>query len=176
MKNQKTSLLATLNPSFIDFKYIWVLEILSSWRLGSVDASPSWNKMLCMICYMLGCKHLHDICDKFDFFSFDFISLLSCFRGMLAKRSKHYFFTGFFWGCSRIGVQKCPLSPASLKSVTYILQWWNLGRLYLTQRRFKTYINHVTHPLGFADITIFSQKISNFCYIKKYRYRLHFNK
>ena len=110
------------------------------------------------------------------FLFFWFYLLLSCCRGMLAESSKHYFFPGSFWGCSRIGVQKCPLPPAPRKSVTYILQWWNLGRLYLTQRRFKTYINHVTHPLGFADITIFSQKISNFCYIKKYRYRLHFNK
>ena len=34
----------------------------------------------------------------------------------------------------------------------------------------------MTHPLSFADISIFSPKISNFSYIKKYRYRLHFNK
>ena len=31
-------------------------------------------------------------------------------------------------------------SPAPLKSVTHILQWWNL-----TQRRSKKYVNHVTH-------------------------------
>ena len=38
-----------------------------------------------------------------------------------------------------------------------------------------TNINHVTHPLSFADISIFSPKIGNFCYIKKCKYRLHFN-
>ena len=30
-------------------------------------------------------------------------------------------------------------------------------------------INHVTHPLSSADVSIFSPKVSNFCYIKKYR-------
>ena len=91
VKNQKTFLLATLNPSFIDFKYIKVLEILSSWRLGSADAWPASNKMLCMICYMLCCTHLHDRYDKSDFFFSDFISLLSCFRGISAKLSKQYY-------------------------------------------------------------------------------------
>ena len=32
---------------------------------------------------------------------------------------------GLFRGCSRMG-------PPSLKSVTHILQWWNLAQLYLT--------------------------------------------
>ena len=34
-------------------------------------------------------------------------------------------------------------------------------------------MNHVAH-LTSANISIFSPKISKFCYIKKYRYRLHF--
>ena len=33
-------------------------------------------------------------------------------------------------------------------------------------------MNHVTHPLSSPD-SIFSPEISKFCYIKKYRYRLH---
>ena len=33
----------------------------------------------------------------------------------------------------------------------------------------------MTHLLSFADINIFSPEIGNFCYIKKYRYALHFN-
>ena len=36
-------------------------------------------------------------------------------------------------------------------------------------------MNQVTHPLASADISIFSPEISKFCYIKKYRYRLHFH-
>ena len=34
-------------------------------------------------------------------------------------------------------------------------------------------MNHVTHPLSSADISIFSPEFSKFCYIKKYRYGLH---
>ena len=36
-------------------------------------------------------------------------------------------------------------------------------------------MNHVTHPLSSADINIFSTEISKFCYIKKYRFILHFD-
>ena len=36
-------------------------------------------------------------------------------------------------------------------------------------------MNHVTHLLTSADISIFSSEISKFCCIKKYRYRLHFD-
>ena len=35
-------------------------------------------------------------------------------------------------------------------------------------------MDHVTHLLSSADISIFSSEISKFCYIRKYRYRLHF--
>ena len=57
----------------------------------------------------------------------------------------------------------------SLKSVTPILQWWNLAQLYLIWRRSKKYINHVTYILSSADINIFSVEISNFCYNEIYR-------
>ena len=77
---------------------------------------------------------------------------------------------GSFWGCSEIGggEQKgCP----SLKSVTHrkIIKF-GTGVPYLPYQN----INHMTHPSKFAGISIFSPGISNFCYIKKYRYRLHF--
>ena len=36
-------------------------------------------------------------------------------------------------------------------------------------------MNHVTHPLTSADTSTFSPEISKFCYIKTYRYRLHFS-
>ena len=42
-------------------------------------------------------------------------------------------------------------------------------------KKIQKYINYVTHHLSSADISIFSLEISNFCYFKKYRYRLHFN-
>ena len=37
-----------------------------------------------------------------------------------------------------------------------------------TLKKSKKIINHMAHPLSYADIR-------NFCYIKKYSYRLHFN-
>ena len=33
----------------------------------------------------------------------------------------------------------------------------------------------MSHPLGSADINTFSQQISKFCYIKKYRHKLRFD-
>ena len=41
-------------------------------------------------------------------------------------------------------------------------------------RRIQKYMNHMTHPLSSAEISIFSLKISKFCFIKKYRCRFHF--
>ena len=35
-------------------------------------------------------------------------------------------------------------------------------------------MNHMTHPLSFDYISICSPKISKFCYVKKYRYRMYF--
>ena len=75
-----------------------------------------------------------------------------------------FFGAACWWGRGG-GFKKAP----SLKSVTHILQWWNLAQLYLTQEDKKN-INHVTHPLSSADISIFSLEISTFCHIKKYRY------
>ena len=46
---------------------------------------------------------------------------------------------------------------------------------YLMRIKKKKCINHLTHLLSSADISIFSLEISKFCYIKKYRYRLHFD-
>ena len=42
-------------------------------------------------------------------------------------------------------------------------------------KNIQQYMNHMTHPLGFADIIIFSLEISNFCYIKKYGISSSFN-
>ena len=60
------------------------------------------------------------------------------------------------------GGKKPILSPPFLKSVTHILQRWNLAQLYLTYRRPKKCMNLLTHTLNFADISIFSLEIENF--------------
>ena len=65
--------------------------------------------------------------------------------------------------------------PPSRKSVTQILQQLNLAQLYLTYRSSKKYINRGIYNVSFAYIGIFSAEINNFCYIKKYKYILHFN-
>ena len=68
------------------------------------------------------------------------------------------------------GLQKGPLSkiyrthPTMMKFSTFIFRLKKIQKIY-----------HETHPLGSAEIIIFSPKICNFCYIKKYRYRLHIN-
>ena len=79
---------------------------------------------------------------------------------------------GFFWAAHGWGGRGKNVPP-SLKSVTLILQSWTLAQLYYTQKRSQKYINHVIHPLNYADISNFSPEISKFCYIKKCMYRLH---
>ena len=45
----------------------------------------------------------------------------------------------------------------------------------LPKEYLKKHINHFAQRLSSADISIFPPEIKNFCYIKKYRYRLHVN-
>ena len=66
---------------------------------------------------------------------------------------------GTFRGCSRISCND---------------ETWH--SYTLLKEDAKKYINHVTQPISSADISILSPEISNFCYIKKYGYKLHFNK
>ena len=80
---------------------------------------------------------------------------------------------GFFGAAHRWGGRGQKGPPSSLKSATHILQWGKLAQLYLTWKRSKKCMNHVTHPMSPANISNFSPEISKFCYIKKYMYRLH---
>ena len=69
-----------------------------------------------------------------------------------------------------------PLSPYNYKIRAYYssLTLFSISffELYLTQKRSKKNMNHVTHPLSSASISIFSPEINKFYYFKKYRYRL----
>ena len=80
----------------------------------------------------------------------------------------------YLGGSSRIGGTKKAAFPKICKYVLHILQQWHLAQLCVTQRKFKKYINHMTHHLSYAD-SVFLPKINKFCYTKKYRYTLHFN-
>ena len=70
------------------------------------------------------------------------------------------------WGAERPLPKIYNTYPTMMKLVTFIR--------YL--KKIQKYMNHVTHPLTSADISILSSEISEFCHIKKYRYRLHFSK
>ena len=97
------------------------------------------------------------------------LSVLSVFLSF--RSSKPYVFRSF--DASKGGGE--PKRLPFLKSVTYFPTMMTLGTVTIYLKKIKKYINHVTHALSSADISIFSSEISNFCYIKKYRYRLHFN-
>ena len=96
------------------------------------------------------------------------------------KNQRYYFFdpiqAGLFWGYSWMegggGGEGRPPLPKICHTYPTMMK---LGKLYLTQRRCKKYMNHVTHLLSSAEISIFSPEISKFCYIKKDRYRLYFD-
>ena len=82
---------------------------------------------------------------------------------------------GFFGAARRqegeIGGAK---SHPSIKSVTHILQSWNLAVIPYLKNVQKIYESRDT-PLEFCWHWLFSPEISNFYYIKKYRYRLQFD-
>ena len=60
-------------------------------------------------------------------------------------------------------------APPHPKSVTLFPTIIKLGTTTPYLKKIKKYINHMTDSLSFADISIFSPKISNFFCIKKYR-------
>ena len=79
---------------------------------------------------------------------------------------------GLFRGCSWMeGGQK---GHPSLKCHTYPTMM-KLGTVIPYLNKILKDMNHITNPLSSADVSIFSLGVSKFCYIKKYRYRLHFD-
>ena len=79
---------------------------------------------------------------------------------------------GPFLGCSRMWVGEKGLLPNICHTCPTMMK---LGTVTPYLKKIQKYINPVLHPLSFADIRIHSQEITNFCYIKKYKHRLHFN-
>ena len=80
---------------------------------------------------------------------------------------------GFFGTAHEWGAKKSP--PPNLKICHTYPTLMKLGTVVPCLKKIQKYINHVAHLLSSADTSIFSPKISNFCYIRKYSYRLHFN-
>ena len=80
---------------------------------------------------------------------------------------------GLFPGCSRMGGCKKSNPLWNLSHISYNDQTWHSYTLPKVDP--KNNMNHVTHSLISAEISIFSPEINKFCYIKKYRYRLYFD-
>ena len=81
---------------------------------------------------------------------------------------------GHFQGFSRMGGggKKAPRLPKICRTYPTMMK---LGTVIPHLRKMLKYISHVTHCISSADISIFSPEISKFCYVKKYRYKLHFD-
>ena len=106
---------------------------------------------------------------------FNFFSLSQIYLQMIVGTNFHLscFQNGSFWGCWRMweGVKKAPFPKICHIYPTMM----KLGTVVHYVKKIQKYINHMTYPITSADISIFSREISNFCYVKNYRHRLHFN-
>ena len=69
------------------------------------------------------------------------------------------------WRCKKAPLPKICHNPTMMKLGTVITYLKKIQETYKSQDT----------PLSSTDIRNFSPEINNFCYIKKYRYRLHFN-
>ena len=89
-------------------------------------------------------------------------------RQFLAADKKCFLFPhGGGWGKGgEGGGQKGPISKICHTYSTMI----KLGTVIPYLKKSNKYMNHMTHPLSSADISIFSPEISKFCHIKKHRH------
>ena len=78
---------------------------------------------------------------------------------------------GFFGAAHRRGGQKDPL-PKICHTHSAVMK---LGTVIPYLKKIQKIYESRDTPLDSADISIFSPEISKFCYIKKYRHRLHFD-
>ena len=88
------------------------------------------------------------------------------------KTLSSLFRMGFFEAAHGWGAPKRSPLPKICHTYAIVMK---LGTDIPYLKMVQKYMNHVTHPVISFDISIFLPEISKFCYIKKYRYRLHFN-
>ena len=81
---------------------------------------------------------------------------------------------GLFGDAYRFRGAKRPLPPLPRICQTYP-RMLKLGTVVSYLKKIEKYINHLAHRMSSADISISSLEINNFCYIMKYKYRLHLN-
>ena len=123
---------------------------------------------------------LHELLDHLAFlWLYDSISLEFFHLYHLETFHNFYFVVnlnpiqdGLFRGCSRIrGAKRAPL-PKIFHTYPTMMK---LGTVIPYLKKIKKNVNHVIHLLSSANMSSFSPGFSKFCYIKKYRYGLHFN-
>ena len=108
---------------------------------------------------------------------FDLLFVLEFWKGEGELSQITLFRVGLFGGCSWMGGGRMQKDPPHLLKICYTYPTMKkLGTVMLYLRKIQKYINQVTHSLISTDVSIYLLEISNFCYIKKYRYRLHFDK
>ena len=148
------------------------LQFIYTLLLILAKATYSW----CFIHSLFLCKNLNAACADFSRFVKNFLCLLFSKAGLKRLLNTREPFNpiqdGPFWGRSRMGggAKRLP----SLKSVTHILQRWH--SYILPKEDPPKILITLAHLLSSADINIFLSEISKFCYIRKYKHRLHFGK
>ena len=70
---------------------------------------------------------------------------------------------------------KGPKSPPLRKNFHTCPKIMKLGTVIPYLKKIQKIYQSLTHPLSSGDISIFSSEINKFRYVKKYRYRLHFD-
>ena len=81
---------------------------------------------------------------------------------------------GIFGAAHGWGEQKSPLPLPKICRTYHAMV--KLGTVIPYIKKIKKNMNLVTHPFSSADISTFSPEVSKVCHIKKYRYRLHFDR
>ena len=107
---------------------------------------------------------------------FDLLFVLEFWKGEGELSQITLFRVGLFGGCSWTGGGGMQKDSSLLKICHTYPTMKKFGTVMLYLRKIQKYINQVTHSLISTDVSIYLLEISNFCYIKKYRYRLHFDK
>ena len=99
-----------------------------------------------------------------------FIKLILCENDikLLTLFRKGFFRAAYGWDG---GGRKSPL-PKICHTYSTMMK---LDTVIPYLKKSKKSINHLTQSLCSADISIYSVEICKFCYIKKYRSRLHFD-
>ena len=111
---------------------------------------------------------------------FDSILFLSKFIFLFNKIHGLFDFNhiqdGSFWGCSRMGVgAKRPPLPKICHTYPTMMKLFNWCTVMPYLKKIQK-LYHVTPPMSPVDISSFSLEISKFGYIRKYMYRLYFDR